>query len=108
MTPFGPTEKVAGTSSQLTPAPATCKASRNSGLGSRPVHQPDKDVLDLQFSRKGLVKPGGGCFIVLSPQFEVALFVIFLMSTQKMTPLVKVVQKQCIGSEPFLEYPQLI
>ena len=30
---------VAGGSSQLTPVPATCKASRNSSLGSRPLHR---------------------------------------------------------------------
>ncbi|XP_029971338.1 poly(U)-specific endoribonuclease-C [Salarias fasciatus] len=49
---------------------------------------PDEDdhVLNLQFSWKGLVKPIGGSFIGVSPEFEVALFtIIFLMSTEKMT-----------------------
>lgn len=52
---------------------------------------PDEDdhVLNLQFSWKGLVKPVGGCFIGVSPEFEVALFtIIFLMSTEKMTSVV--------------------
>ncbi|KAK9538796.1 hypothetical protein VZT92_003945 [Zoarces viviparus] len=49
----------------------------------------DDHVLNLQFSWKGLVKPVGGCFIGVSPEFEVALFtIIFLMSTQKMTSVV--------------------
>ncbi|KAM9322411.1 uridylate-specific endoribonuclease C-like [Pholidichthys leucotaenia] len=55
---------------------------------------PDEDdhVLNLQFSWKGLVKPIGGSFIGVSPEFEVAVFtIIFLMSTEKMTSvLVKV------------------
>ncbi|XP_061775515.1 uridylate-specific endoribonuclease C-like [Nerophis ophidion] len=55
---------------------------------------PDEDdhVLNLQFSWKGLVKPIGGSFIGVSPEFEVALFtVIFLASTEKrMSVLVKV------------------
>lgn len=52
---------------------------------------PDEDdhVLNLQFSWKGLVKPIGGSFIGVSPEFEVALFtIIFLMSTEKMTSVV--------------------
>ena len=55
------------------------------------VLQPDEDdhVLNLQFSWKGLVKPIGGSFIGVSPEFEVALFtIIFLMSTDKMTSVV--------------------
>ncbi|XP_028327762.1 poly(U)-specific endoribonuclease-C-like [Gouania willdenowi] len=55
---------------------------------------PDEDdhVLNLQFSWKGLVKPIGGSFIGVSPEFEVALFtIVFLMSTEKKTSvLVKV------------------
>ncbi|KAM9844520.1 uridylate-specific endoribonuclease C [Aulostomus maculatus] len=49
---------------------------------------PDEDdhVLNLQFSWKGLVKPVGGSFIGVSPEFEVALFtILFLVSTEKMT-----------------------
>uniref|UniRef100_A0A665XB00 Uridylate-specific endoribonuclease n=1 Tax=Echeneis naucrates TaxID=173247 RepID=A0A665XB00_ECHNA len=52
---------------------------------------PDEDdhVLNLQFSWKGLVKPVGGSFIGVSPEFEVALFtIIFLMSNSKMTSVV--------------------
>ncbi|KAG7526441.1 poly(U)-specific endoribonuclease-C-like [Solea senegalensis] len=52
---------------------------------------PDEDdhVLNLQFSWKGLVKPVGGSFIGVSPEFEVALFtIVFLMSTEKMTSVV--------------------
>ncbi|KAF7662587.1 hypothetical protein LDENG_00231900 [Lucifuga dentata] len=52
---------------------------------------PDEDdhVLNLQFSWKGLVKPVGGSFIGVSPEFEVALFtIVFLMSTEKMTSIV--------------------
>ncbi|XP_054611688.1 poly(U)-specific endoribonuclease-C-like isoform X2 [Dunckerocampus dactyliophorus] len=52
---------------------------------------PDQDdhVLNLQFSWKGLVKPVGGSFIGVSPEFEVALFtIIFLSSTDKMTSVV--------------------
>ncbi|XP_034744008.1 poly(U)-specific endoribonuclease-C-like [Etheostoma cragini] len=52
---------------------------------------PDEDdhVLNLQFSWKGLVKPIGGSFIGVSPEFEVALFtIIFLMSTEKKTSVV--------------------
>ncbi|XP_078120516.1 uridylate-specific endoribonuclease C-like isoform X2 [Sander vitreus] len=52
---------------------------------------PDEDdhVLNLQFSWKGLVKPIGGSFIGVSPEFEVALFtIIFLMSTEKRTSVV--------------------
>lgn len=55
------------------------------------LFQPDEDdhVLNLQFSWKNLVKPVGGSFIGVSPEFEVALFtVIFLMSTEKMTSVV--------------------
>ncbi|XP_041847575.1 poly(U)-specific endoribonuclease-C-like [Melanotaenia boesemani] len=53
--------------------------------------RPDEDdhMLNLQFSWKGLVKPIGGSFIGVSPEFEVALFtIIFLMSTEKMTSVV--------------------
>ncbi|CAG5896434.1 uridylate-specific endoribonuclease C [Menidia menidia] len=49
---------------------------------------PDEDdhVLNLQFSWKGLVKPIGGSFIGVSPEFEVAVFtIIFLLSTEKMS-----------------------
>ncbi|XP_029930457.1 poly(U)-specific endoribonuclease-C-like isoform X1 [Myripristis murdjan] len=49
---------------------------------------PDEDdhVLNLQFSWKGLVKPVGGSFIGVSPEFEMALFtILFLISTEKMT-----------------------
>nr|XP_057918155.1 uridylate-specific endoribonuclease C-like [Doryrhamphus excisus] len=52
---------------------------------------PDHDdhVLNLQFSWKGLVKPVGGSFIGVSPEFEVALFtIIFLASMEKMTSVV--------------------
>lgn len=52
---------------------------------------PDEDdhVLNLQFSWRGLVKPVGGSFIGVSPEFEVALFtIIFLMSNEKMTSVV--------------------
>ncbi|XP_037313718.2 poly(U)-specific endoribonuclease-C-like [Pungitius pungitius] len=52
---------------------------------------PDEDdhVLNLQFSWKGSLKPVGGCFVGVSPEFEVALFtIIFLMSTEKMTSVV--------------------
>uniref|UniRef100_A0A8C6WRL5 Uridylate-specific endoribonuclease n=1 Tax=Neogobius melanostomus TaxID=47308 RepID=A0A8C6WRL5_9GOBI len=53
-----------------------------------PAFQPDEDdhVLNLQFSWKGPVKPIGGAFIGVSPEFEMALFtIIFLMSNEKMT-----------------------
>lgn len=49
---------------------------------------PDEDdhVLNLQFSWNGLVKPVGGCFIGVSPEFEVALYtIIFLLSGEHMT-----------------------
>ncbi|XP_026169317.1 poly(U)-specific endoribonuclease-C-like isoform X2 [Mastacembelus armatus] len=52
---------------------------------------PDEDdhVLNLQFSLKGLVKPVGGSFIGVSPEFEVAVFtIIFFMSNEKMTSVV--------------------
>ncbi|XP_033838458.1 poly(U)-specific endoribonuclease-like [Periophthalmus magnuspinnatus] len=52
---------------------------------------PDEDdhVLNLQFSWKGLVKPVGGSFIGVSPEFEMALFtIIFLMSNEKKTSVV--------------------
>ncbi|XP_045908761.1 uridylate-specific endoribonuclease C-like [Micropterus dolomieu] len=52
---------------------------------------PDEDdhVLNLQFSWKGLVKPVCGCFIGVSPEFEVAIFtIIFLMTNEKMTTVV--------------------
>ncbi|XP_029308556.1 poly(U)-specific endoribonuclease-C-like [Cottoperca gobio] len=79
---------------------------------------PDEDdhVLNLQFSWKGLVKPLGGCFIGVSPEFEVALFtIVFLMSTEKKTSLeVKVDEYvlelvvyrhgRCIGTA----YPKLL
>ncbi|XP_037642228.1 poly(U)-specific endoribonuclease-C [Sebastes umbrosus] len=54
--------------------------------GNKNTPDEDDHVLNLQFSWKGLVKPIGGCFIGVSPEFEVALFtIIFLMSNEKMT-----------------------
>ncbi|NWS98799.1 ENDUA protein, partial [Mionectes macconnelli] len=50
--------------------------------------RPDKDdqVLSIQFSWKGSVKPIGSTFIGVSPEFEIALYtVIFLLSEEKVT-----------------------
>ncbi|RLV89653.1 hypothetical protein DV515_00014752 [Chloebia gouldiae] len=50
--------------------------------------RPDKDdqVLSIQFSWKGSVKPVGSTFIGVSPEFEFALYtVIFLMSEERVT-----------------------
>nr|XP_006127765.1 poly(U)-specific endoribonuclease-like [Pelodiscus sinensis] len=50
--------------------------------------RPDEDdqVLSLQFSWKGLVKPIGSTFIGVSPEFEFALYtIIFLQSQEKIT-----------------------
>ncbi|XP_042324763.1 poly(U)-specific endoribonuclease-A-like isoform X2 [Sceloporus undulatus] len=50
--------------------------------------RPDEDdqVLSLQFSWKGLVKPMGSTFIGVSPEFEFALYtVIFLQSNERVT-----------------------
>ncbi|KAM8980476.1 poly(U)-specific endoribonuclease isoform X1 [Sarcophilus harrisii] len=50
--------------------------------------RPDEDdqVLNLQFSWKGLVKPVGSTFLGVSPEFEFALFtVVFLQSQEKVT-----------------------
>ncbi|NXG20930.1 ENDOU endoribonuclease, partial [Grallaria varia] len=50
--------------------------------------RPDKDdqVLSIQFSWKGSVKPIGSTFIGVSPEFEFALYtVIFLLSEEKVT-----------------------
>ncbi|XP_075953266.1 uridylate-specific endoribonuclease C [Anarhichas minor] len=79
---------------------------------------PDEDdhVLNLQFSWKGLVKPVGGCFIGVSPEFEVALFtIIFLMSTQKMTSVVVKVDEYVLelvvyrhGRSIGTSYPKLL
>ncbi|KAF7237680.1 Poly(U)-specific endoribonuclease-A [Varanus komodoensis] len=49
---------------------------------------PDEDdqVLSLQFSWKGLIKPVRSTFIGVSPEFEFALYtVVFLQSNEKMT-----------------------
>ncbi|NWH60675.1 ENDUA protein, partial [Geococcyx californianus] len=49
---------------------------------------PDKDdqVLSIQFSWKGSVKPIGSTFIGVSPEFEFALYtIIFLLSKEKVT-----------------------
>nr|XP_061795691.1 uridylate-specific endoribonuclease C-like [Nerophis lumbriciformis] len=51
---------------------------------------PDEDdhVLNLQFSWKGLLKPVGGSFVGVSPEFEVAIFtIVFLASGDKSTAL---------------------
>uniref|UniRef100_A0A8C5M8F8 Protein endoU n=1 Tax=Leptobrachium leishanense TaxID=445787 RepID=A0A8C5M8F8_9ANUR len=51
-------------------------------------NRPDEDdqVLNLQFSWKDMVKPVGGSFIGVSPEFEFAVYtVIFLMSQEKIT-----------------------
>ncbi|TNN88510.1 Poly(U)-specific endoribonuclease-C [Liparis tanakae] len=79
---------------------------------------PDEDdhVLNLQFSWNGLVKPVGGCFIGVSPEFEVALFtIIFLMSTQKMTSVVVKVDEYVLelvvyrhGGSIGTSYPKLL
>ncbi|XP_008109644.1 poly(U)-specific endoribonuclease-A isoform X2 [Anolis carolinensis] len=50
--------------------------------------RPDEDdqVLSLQFSWKGLVKPVGSSFIGVSPEFEFALYtIIFLQSNERVT-----------------------
>ncbi|XP_071407749.1 uridylate-specific endoribonuclease isoform X2 [Pithys albifrons albifrons] len=50
--------------------------------------RPDEDdqVLSIQFSWKGLVKPIGSTFIGASPEFEFALYtIIFLLSEEKVT-----------------------
>nr|XP_060634170.1 poly(U)-specific endoribonuclease-A-like isoform X2 [Anolis sagrei ordinatus] len=50
--------------------------------------RPDEDdqVLSLQFSWKGLVKPVGSNFIGVSPEFEFALYtIIFLQSNERVT-----------------------
>ncbi|NXX67597.1 ENDUA protein, partial [Spizella passerina] len=50
--------------------------------------RPDKDdqVLSIQFSWKGSVKPVGSTFIGVSPEFEFALYtVIFLLSEERVT-----------------------
>ncbi|XP_062990386.1 poly(U)-specific endoribonuclease-like [Elgaria multicarinata webbii] len=50
--------------------------------------RPDEDdqVLSLQFSWKGLVKPVGSTFIGVSPEFEFALYtIVFLQSNQRVT-----------------------
>ncbi|XP_039871656.1 poly(U)-specific endoribonuclease-C [Simochromis diagramma] len=79
---------------------------------------PDEDdhVLNLQFSWKGLVKPIGGSFIGVSPEFEVALFtIIFLMSTEKMTSVVVKVDEYMLelvvcrhGQSIGTSYPKLL
>ncbi|XP_028584595.2 poly(U)-specific endoribonuclease-like isoform X2 [Podarcis muralis] len=51
-------------------------------------NRPDEDdqVLSLQFSWKGLVKPVGSSFIGVSPEFEFALYtVIFLQANERVT-----------------------
>uniref|UniRef100_A0A8C6TTM6 Uridylate-specific endoribonuclease n=1 Tax=Neogobius melanostomus TaxID=47308 RepID=A0A8C6TTM6_9GOBI len=54
--------------------------------GNKNTPDEDDHVLNLQFSWRGLVKPIGGAFIGVSPEFEMALFtIIFLMSNEKMT-----------------------
>lgn len=80
--------------------------------------RPDEDdhVLNLQFSWKGLVKPVGGSFIGVSPEFEVALFtIIFLMSTEKMTSVVVKVDEYVLelvvyrhGRSIGTSYPKLL
>lgn len=50
--------------------------------------QPDRDdqVLSIQFSWKGSVKPIGSTFIGVSPEFEFALYtIIFLLSEERVT-----------------------
>ncbi|XP_068129045.1 poly(U)-specific endoribonuclease-A-like [Hyperolius riggenbachi] len=50
--------------------------------------RPDEDdqVLNLQFSWKDMVKPVGGSFIGVSPEFEFAIYtIVFLMSQEKTT-----------------------
>ncbi|XP_030608086.1 poly(U)-specific endoribonuclease-C-like [Archocentrus centrarchus] len=79
---------------------------------------PDEDdhVLNLQFSWKGLVKPVGGSFIGVSPEFEFALFtIIFLMSTEKMTSVVVKVDEYMLelvvcrhGQSIGTSYPKLL
>ncbi|XP_061587014.1 uridylate-specific endoribonuclease C-like [Cololabis saira] len=79
---------------------------------------PDEDdhVLNLQFSWKGLVKPIGGSFIGVSPEFEVALFtIIFLMSNEKKTSVVVKVDEYMLelvvyryGRSIGTSYPKLL
>ncbi|XP_056149268.1 poly(U)-specific endoribonuclease-C-like [Lampris incognitus] len=79
---------------------------------------PDEDdhVLNLQFSWKGLVKPLGGSFIGVSPEFEVAIFtIVFLMSTEKMTSVVVKVDEYVLelivyrhGRSIGTSYPKLL
>ncbi|CAG07114.1 unnamed protein product [Tetraodon nigroviridis] len=79
---------------------------------------PDEDdhVLNLQFSWRGLVKPIGGSFIGVSPEFEVALFtIVFLMSTEKMTSVVVKVHEYVLelvvcrhGRSIGTSYPKLL
>ncbi|KAM3865931.1 uridylate-specific endoribonuclease C-like [Diretmus argenteus] len=79
---------------------------------------PDEDdhVLNLQFSWKGLVKPIGGSFIGVSPEFEVALFtIVFLMSTEKMTSVMAKVDEYMLelivcrhGQSIGTSYPKLL
>ncbi|XP_028283467.1 poly(U)-specific endoribonuclease-C-like [Parambassis ranga] len=79
---------------------------------------PDHDdhVLNLQFSWKGLVKPVGGSFIGVSPEFEVALFtIIFLMSSEKTTSVVVKVDEYVLelvvcrhGRSIGTSYPKLL
>ncbi|KAJ7329488.1 hypothetical protein JRQ81_015662 [Phrynocephalus forsythii] len=50
--------------------------------------RPDEDdqILSLQFSWKGLVKPVGSTFIGVSPEFEFALYtIVFLESNERVT-----------------------
>ncbi|XP_074127974.1 poly(U)-specific endoribonuclease-like isoform X1 [Sminthopsis crassicaudata] len=57
-------------------------------VARRHKSRPDEDdqVLNLQFSWKGLVKPVGSTFLGVSPEFEFALFtVVFLQSQEKVT-----------------------
>uniref|UniRef100_A0A8C3IMJ2 Uridylate-specific endoribonuclease n=1 Tax=Chrysemys picta bellii TaxID=8478 RepID=A0A8C3IMJ2_CHRPI len=57
-------------------------------IARRKNSRPDEDdqVLSLQFSWKGLVKPVGSTFIGVSPEFEFALYtIIFLQSQEKVT-----------------------
>jgi len=80
--------------------------------------QPDEDdhVLTLQFSWKGLVKPLGGSFIGVSPEFEVALFtIVFLMSKESETSVVVKVDEYVLelvvyrhGQSIGTSYPKLL
>lgn len=50
--------------------------------GSRDLPDQDDHVLNLQFSWHGLVKPVGGAFVGVSPEFELAVYsVVFLLDT---------------------------